>query len=244
MSLPSRNVKPGSQSTEFGYTAALDFQDSDPTKDNFIHYQPNGALFAEKEEVVVEEPEIDYEELNKRRLEALERDTYQQAFASGEQAGLELGEQKIALVLERMSGVIKGVEAVPQNMFVAAEKLIVETAVTLLQELFKHELSVNPEGIVERVRAILREAGERDEMILRLNPQDAEVVRNIEGLGRVEVQADETIVPGSVRLDTDFGSMEDDMQVQVQEMEKGIRGFFASRLESLSAGQVPTDSTT
>lgn len=214
----------------------------DELEGEFFPYLSNGQLFEEEEEEKPQAPEIDYDELNRRKLEQLERDTYQKAFQAGEQAGLEMGEEKINLVLARLEGVIDGLDNRPQEIFNASEAFMVETSLVLLKKLFKHELTVNPEGILQRVRAILKEAGDRDAMALRLNPDDAAYVSRLGEFKKIEVVPDQNVNPGSVALETAFGSINDDLYRQLGDVEESLRGYLASRLpETAERMPPPTD---
>ncbi|MBF0127826.1 MAG: nucleoside triphosphate pyrophosphohydrolase, partial [Magnetococcales bacterium] len=76
-------------------------------------------------------PKIAEEELHQRRLETIEREAYQRAFAAGEEAGLALGEQtmeqEMARLLPQFETVLRQLDGLPRRVFAGAERFLVET---------------------------------------------------------------------------------------------------------------------
>ncbi|MBF0414902.1 MAG: hypothetical protein HQL79_03940 [Magnetococcales bacterium] len=198
----------------------------------FIRYLPNGRLPEIKRQVEI--PPIPPEEIQRRRMEELERELYQKVYAEAEKAGLEIGEQKmqqeINRVLPQLESLLRELDGLPERVFAASERFLVETCLTLTRELLAHELSIHPEGIIHRIQRILKHAAGRRKIVLRIAPEVYEVVQNLKELEGLELQADPGVKPGSVILDSDFGGLEDLIEEQMQEVELQIRQFLQERL--------------
>lgn len=188
-------------------------------------------------------PEIPSEEIQRRRLEKLERETYQKAFAAGEKAGLEMGEQRMRLMLEETQVFLEQLQALPNQLMteihVRSEALLVETAIMLVRELLGHELTVNPQGIVDRVHRVLQQAAGRSNLVLFLSHADAEVMAGLPEFPHLTLKADPTMPRGSVRLETDFGGVENRLDDQLKAMEAMLRDYLQGRLEEITAGAAP-----
>ncbi|NGZ29408.1 MAG: hypothetical protein G8345_21290, partial [Magnetococcales bacterium] len=191
-------------------------------------------------------PEVPAEEIHKRRLEKLERETYQKAFAAGEKAGLEMGEQRMRIMLEEAQQFLMQLQDIPNQVmtevFSYSEELLVETAILLVRELLGHELTVNPEGIVHRVRQVLHQVAGRTHLVLHLSPRDAKILSEMPEFPHLTIEADPEISDGSVRLETDFGGVENRLDLQLQSMETMIRDYLRGRLEMIESQGVGEES--
>ncbi|MBF0183510.1 MAG: hypothetical protein HQM06_03845 [Magnetococcales bacterium] len=181
-------------------------------------------------------PELSVDELHLRRLETIERETYQKAFAAGEEAGLALGEQtmerEMARLLPQFESVLRQLDGLPKRVFASAESFLVETAIMLTRELVAHELSINPQEISHRVNRLLEQAAGRRDMVIYVAPDSAALLQQIPGLAKLRIEGDATVGLGSVRLVSDFGGMEDNLERQLADMEAGLRSFLQDRLQS------------
>ncbi|MBF0460716.1 MAG: hypothetical protein HQL87_04895 [Magnetococcales bacterium] len=202
--------------------------------DRFVRFLPDGRLPEQPGDR--KDPEIPDEELHLRKLEAIERETYQKAFAAGEEAGLALGEQtmerEIAHLLPQFESALRQLDGLPRRIFASAERFLVETAILMTRELLAHELTVNPEGIVQRVRRLLDLAAGRRDIIIYLAPDHAALLQNLAEFEKLRIEADASVAPGSVRMVSDFGGIEDNLERQLAEMETGLREYLQDRLQS------------
>ncbi|MEO5364778.1 MAG: flagellar assembly protein FliH [Magnetococcus sp. WYHC-3] len=212
----------------------------------FVRYMPNGQL--PRKAVVEKPPEISPEELHRRRLEKIERDTYQKVFAAAEEAGFAAGlqkmEQRIGLLLPQLEQVLRQLEDIPQRAFEDSERLLVETSLALTRQLLGHELTVQPEGIAQRVRRALKSVASRDRITVRVAPECAEILERLPGFHSVSIEADSEVPAGSVRLESAFGGLEDNLQEQLAAVEHAFREYFRERLETMRhGGDAPADET-
>jgi flagellar assembly protein FliH len=103
------------------------------------------------------------------------------------------------------------------------ERHAVELAAAIAKRLCRHELSQEPEIALVWIREALELAAGNSQVTLRLNPQDhatlveraQAIVKQIASLGAVQVVADEAITPGGCRVDTEFGSLDQQIEAQL-----------------------------
>ncbi|MEO5362251.1 MAG: FliH/SctL family protein [Magnetococcus sp. DMHC-8] len=202
--------------------------------DAFVRFLPGGRLPARPDEQKA--PDISSEELQQRRLETIERETYQKAFAAGEEAGLALGEQtmerEMARLLPQFESVLRQLDGLPKRVFASAERFLVETAILMTRELLAHELTVDPEEIAHRVRRVLDQAAGRRDIIIYLAPDSAALLQNLGSFDKLRIEADPHAAPGSVRMESDFGGIEDNLERQLADMEAGLRAYLQDRLQA------------
>ncbi|MBF0370420.1 MAG: hypothetical protein HQL52_13285 [Magnetococcales bacterium] len=204
-----------------------------PKRSGFLPYQADGKLH--RPAPPKKPPAIPPEVLEKKRLEKLEKEVYQKAFAAGEKAGLALGEQKMQqemdLLLPQLQSILDELETLPGRVFAASERFMVETAIVLVRELVAHELSLEPERINARIQRLLTQVANRREVVVHLAPHLAELMGNLNGFENLRFEANPTVPPGSVRVESDFGGVEDNLGSRLQEMESGMRAALVDRLE-------------
>ncbi len=103
------------------------------------------------------------------------------------------------------------------------ERHAVELAAAIAARLCRRELLRQPEITLAWVRESLELAAGSAQITLRLNPQDhallAErveaIAQQVASLGTTQVVADAAITPGSCRVDTEFGSLDQQIEAQL-----------------------------
>lgn len=214
-------------------------QDAERRDDHFIRLRRNGL--PPPRDLPKKEVEIPAEELHRRRLEQIEREAFQKAFTAGEEAGLAMGEQKkqeeIARLLPRFDAIFKQLNRLPARIFAASEQFMVETCLLLLQEIFKHELTVNKASLAARVKKILEQLSHRDRMEIHLHPEDGGYLRGLPEFSQLVILDDGAVERGTVRLESEFGGVEDNLGLQLREAEQSLREYLNGRLEEIGKGR-------
>jgi flagellar biosynthesis/type III secretory pathway protein FliH len=220
-----------------GFTRILSKQQQEESgeDDQFVRFMPDGSLSIFKKEKVEEVPQIDVEEVNKRRLEQLEREVYQKAFAEGEKTGIEIGqekmEQEINRLIPQLESVLRELDNLPHRVFMASENFLVESLISFNRELLAHELTINPEGIADRVNRILENCIGRKDIAIRVSPSNAQILERIEHFEKLKIVSDPSIASGSVLMESDFGGMEDNLEARLREVETALRQQLQERLD-------------
>ena len=84
------------------------------------------------------------------------------------------------------------------------------------------------ESLRKRMSHILHAAGENEVMLVRLNPANYDYISRLPEFSHLKFRPDPDIAPGSVRLETAFGGIVDDLNRQRREVEAALRAFFAA----------------
>ncbi|MEO5346308.1 MAG: flagellar assembly protein FliH [Magnetococcus sp. YQC-9] len=208
--------------------------------EHFLRLRPDGGV-----PVVVpprKEPEISAEELHARRMEQMEREIYQRVFAAAEAAGLKAGEERmereIHAMLPRLEGVVANLEQLHARILAGAERYLVETTLVLVRELIATELTIHPELVAERVKRILSRAVGRKGIVIHVSPGNARILERIRAFGNLRIEADPGLSSGAVHLESDFGGLEDNLEIQLKEVELAMREYLQERLEALDVPDI------
>jgi flagellar assembly protein FliH len=103
------------------------------------------------------------------------------------------------------------------------ERHTVQLAAAIAARLCRRELSRQPEITLQWVREALELAAGNAEIVLRLHPADHAALTNhveaiakqLTGLGSVRIVADPAISAGGCRVDTQFGSLDQQIETQL-----------------------------
>jgi flagellar biosynthesis/type III secretory pathway protein FliH len=124
---------------------------------------------------------------------------------------------------EHLREQIAGLE---QRMVKEIEGEVVRAALRVAEELLHAELRERPEAVVDIVASALHVARDARDVFLRVNPQDAKVLRAqksrlIDALGRardVDVREDRNVRPGGVLIQTESGVVDAQLETQLEEI--------------------------
>jgi len=105
-----------------------------------------------------------------QKIEDIERRAYEEGFASGERAGLGAGEQKAAVLIERLEGIIAEITSFKKNLVNDMEPQVFDLAVAIAQKIIIEEIKTNPSIIVAIVKEALRRLQRTGDITIKLNP--------------------------------------------------------------------------
>ena len=167
------------------------------------------------------------------RLSQLERETpvrEQQAYAhgyhQGEAAGLEQARARLDPVAEQLARTTADLAQTRRQIRRDAEDDVVKLALAIARRILHREFSVDPEAILGVVKAALEKLEGREIDRLRVNPEDAAILRqHLERCGapqRVEIAPDPRLGRGSAVFETARGDMDASIDTQLEEIQRGL----------------------
>ncbi|RPI33494.1 MAG: hypothetical protein EHM54_10695, partial [Nitrospiraceae bacterium] len=105
-----------------------------------------------------------------KELEETQRRAYEEGFESGEKAGFPDGEQKAAVLAERLERIIEEVAVFKENLVKELEAQVVDFAVAMARKVIIDEISTNPEVIVTVVKEALKRLQRVGTITIKINP--------------------------------------------------------------------------
>ncbi len=119
---------------------------------------------------------------------------------------------------------------VRQKWLAHAERTNVKVAAAIAQRLIRRELAADPQITVALVREALEMAAGSSDIQVRLHPDDHQalagqvrsVASELSRLGTAEIVADPAIERGGCRVDTRFGSIDQQFAVQLARIEQEL----------------------
>jgi flagellar assembly protein FliH len=144
----------------------------------------------------------------------------EEAAAAGRRAGYAAGLEQAAAELEparqALEDAVRRLDAERDEFVAVAERRAVELAIMLAEKMVGATLRVNPELVFSIVNGALRRLTERDRVVIAVNPEDLELVRNqaaaiaaqLGSSERFEVVADRRVGRGGCILRTAAGEVD------------------------------------
>lgn len=155
---------------------------------------------------------------------------YAEGTATGHQAGLQesvarFDEQQSALV-SAMDRVIAEIDALKQDLAIAAENDLLEFAVSVARRLTFAIGELYPESATENLLRALRLVGSKTDLTVRVHPQDVaamktfaeSVLQRMDGSRAVNLVADDSVAPGGCRVQSAQAEVDASLETQVDEM--------------------------
>ena len=106
---------------------------------------------------------------SKYNPEAIERDAFEKGYASGEKAGLEMGEQKAAVLLDRLEKILREMKTIKENILSEIEPQVILLSVAMAQKILKEEISVRPEIVEKMVKEAINKISKVSRITIRVN---------------------------------------------------------------------------
>lgn len=172
-----------------------------------------------KERALAEAEEI------RRKAELEAEEIKRQAYELGYKEGQNEGAQKLSEIVAKVSQRLNQTEAqlVPQ---------LTKLTVTIARKVLGRELEFAPEGVVDIVKqAISEKARQRRELMLRVNPDDLQAIRErkadlLEVLSRckeIGIREDPDVARYGVIIETDAGIIDAQLDTQLEVFENLLK---------------------
>ncbi len=108
------------------------------------------------------------------KLSAIERDAYERGFASGEQAGQELGLKKVEGASQRLKQLLDALNHYKESQFKASEEDILVLVLAVARRVLGRELHQNKEYVTATIRKAIQIIGQNESITIRIHPETLE----------------------------------------------------------------------
>ncbi len=113
------------------------------------------------------------------RLEALQKEAWDEAYQKGHAEGVKAGEEEIAARARRYDQLLRALSNPFDRLDEEVEKELVELAIAMTKQLFRREIRINPAHVIGVVREAIRLLPVASRNVhVHLHPEDAALVRD------------------------------------------------------------------
>jgi flagellar assembly protein FliH len=168
------------------------------------------------------------------KAQAEARTIQKQAELQGRQAALQAVEElvgkQLATVLPALRQVIEDIQHAKQAWLRHWEAAAVHVSAAMARRVIRRELTQQPEIALDLVREALELAAGSSQLRIRLNPEDHQalggqvrmLIEELAKLADAEVVSDPEISRGGCRVETRFGWIDQQFEVQLQRIEEEL----------------------
>ena len=152
--------------------------------------------------------------------------------AAGYAAGLAEAHDRLEPARTALEAAATGLVATREEFLALAETRAVELALAIARKVIGVELAVRPELVVEVATGALRRAAERDHVVLLVNPDDIELVReaaaDLSGalgmIRRLEIAPERRVDRGGCLVQTAEGEIDAGIETQLEKAREVLLG--------------------
>jgi flagellar assembly protein FliH len=168
------------------------------------------------------------------RANLLEQDAYEKGFAQGERDGLELGEKKSEKIIEKMESLFTELTHLKDAMIKQYEKEILDLIFAIARKIV-HCQTRSDEGVVRNtILKALKLAAQKGKIIVRVNPEDYDVVEKIrpelikefKDVKSIMITSDHSISRGGCFLETTGGDIDATVEAQLEKIYHSLEQTF------------------
>ena len=167
------------------------------------------------------------------KTHSLEKEAYEKGFAQGERAGMELGAKRFDSVIASLKTAAESLEQSREALYRGSEQQVVELILAIARAVIRREVSTDRYIVLSVIRSALRCAADREKVRIRVHPSDAEfateqrgeLLKGLEGVGKLNIEGDETVPRGNALIESNQGIIECGIEKHVQEVEKAFRAY-------------------
>jgi len=161
--------------------------------------------------------------------EAREQGLAQGAEDAREQLTMELTkqfEERRATLQTEVASVLEIIEAQRVALWTNAEKEVLAFAMDVTRKVLKTEVQQNKNAVLEVIRHSLRRVVDKDQLRVRVNPNDVETVRGqrddlmlvLDGARHLEIIDDRRVEPGGCLIETAAGTIDAKIETQMDQI--------------------------
>jgi len=162
--------------------------------------------------------------------EEIHEQLVQESYEKGFEEGKRQAERGLANVFKALRDAVEELTDLKEHVLRASEEDLLKLAVMIARKVIHQEIATDRLILAKVVSAAVSNASDRDELVIRLNPEDHRLVSahkhlylngcNDERL--VELRADDVVAPGGCIVDTVMGEIDARTDSQVDEIFRGL----------------------
>jgi flagellar assembly protein FliH len=147
----------------------------------------------------------------------------EQAFEEGFAAGVAQAQSQLDGPASALAAAAEQLQALRTDAAASVEADAVDLALRIAEQAVGAAIAADPELVVEAVRGALRRLVERDRVLILVNPDDLELVRDhvgrlvgeLGGIEHCEVQAERRVRPGGAIVRTSEGEVDATLETKL-----------------------------
>jgi flagellar assembly protein FliH len=163
-----------------------------------------------------------------KNFDRLEQEAYEKGFAQGEKDGFELGEKKAIKSIANIEKLFDEIAGLKQDVLRENEKDILDLIFAIVEKIVHHEVTQDDTAIKEAILSALGMAVEKSKVMLKVNPDDYDVVEKLRPdlfrrdneIKSIVVTSDPAISRGGCFLETPRGNIDATIESKLEKIDQ------------------------
>lgn len=191
---------------------------------------------------MLEQTAAQTEAVARQTEEQARKQGYEAGYQEGRQEGLESAVREFADRIAQAKDMYVQIVRERRKVLADVEPQLVRLSVKVAERILGEELKLDPEAILGIVREALSGIKDREEITIRVHPDDVAVVtehrtvfeKMVEGLKKFEVASDPTLDKGGCVIETNLGNVDARLATQLDAIRTGMEELARLREQELS----------
>ncbi len=163
-------------------------------------------------------------------LKQIEEEAFRQGWQDGYEEGKREAEDEYDAKLKEAAGLVEKAHEERRRIVAGSEDEVVQLAVAVARKIIGREMAANPDIIVDIVKRAIQKTTDREELTVRVNPDNLEsalnaqdeITRSVKGIRKMKFLADPTVAPGGCVVETSNGTVDARVERQLSEIEQAL----------------------
>jgi flagellar assembly protein FliH len=169
-------------------------------------------------------------EIYLKKIRSAEQQAHEKGLSEGIPKGRELEKKETLLSVQAVNALIYELSELKKNMLEAAEEQILQLVLAITQKVIHMEVKTNREIIQNVLKAAMRNIVDRENMKVRVHPQDFQYIQEIksdflqsfDGIKNIVFEEDSSILRGGAIIETIFGEVDARLDHQYNEIKSSM----------------------
>lgn len=163
--------------------------------------------------------------------EAVEKEAYERGFAAGEKAGFEFGRKKAEVTFSGLARILEDLATFKESLYRPCEQEMAALSLAIAKKVIRKNIESDQNLIIDCLKIALKSVVAGSEIVIKVNPKDLEAVQQnkaeltnyTEGVKGLRIEADESVMKGGCRVDTNFGEIDATISSALAEIEERLK---------------------
>ncbi len=139
-------------------------------------------------------------------------------------------EEQIADAVNSLTGTVDRISAERIELIGGAEQAVLKIAIALAERIVKEKVEIDEEAVLQTVREALSLAADRQEIVLRVHPDDLALVKEhqsdwlakLDDADSIRMEGDSRVTRGGCLVETETGEVDGRIEKQFQTMTRTL----------------------
>ena len=166
--------------------------------------------------------------------QARSKEIEEEAFDRGYETGMKAASRESSGYLTTLESICLQAAEEKERIIKAAELEIANLSTRIAEKIIGEEVKADPEVVMNVAKRAIELATDREQIIVRVNPADLEMIRSrkekllasVDGTKHIQAMADERVKRGGCVIETNSGNVDAKISSQLGQIEESLRGVI------------------